>query len=469
MAILTVGPGRDHATIAAAVAAAQPGDTIGVQAGTYANDFLSIGKALTLVAEGGMVRLLATVPPPNGKAIMTTFADVTVQGFEFSGARVADRNGAGIRYESGALTVLGCRFTNNENGLLAGSSAGGRITIRDSEFDANGAGDGLTHGLYVNRVASLVVEGCLFRDTAVGHHVKSRAESTSIADSRLYDLASTASYAIDLPNGGRAVLAGNDIQQGAASQNPAIVHFGGEGAAYDGSSLLMEGNTVANALASGSARLLLNQTSVTASVQDTAVFGLGAGQIASGPAAVSGTVFLAAAPTPDLTPPWQDRALVLTGTEGAESLAGGAGDDALQGLGGADTLAGGAGADALAGGAGSDVLRGQGGEDTLRGQGGEDGLEGGAGDDVLVGGGGADRFLFAAGFGADTIRGFEADAAGGQDLIDLAALGITAGDFAARVAIQATARGALVVLEGGSVLLVDTPAAAITAADFLLA
>ncbi len=98
----------------------------------------------------------------------------------------------------------------------------------------------------------------------------------------------------------------------------------------------------------------------------------------------------------------------------AALLVGGAGDDTLRGAAGADTLLGGAGWDLLLGGAGADLLHGgaggdslDGGEghDTLLGGAGADTLSGGAGNDRLIGGEGADTFLFAAGFGFDTMRG----------------------------------------------------------------
>ncbi|MBV1798701.1 hypothetical protein [Siccirubricoccus sp. G192] len=50
-------------------------------------------------------RLVATVPPPNGKGILVTNTDVTLDNLEFSGARVADMNGAGVRYQGGNLTI----------------------------------------------------------------------------------------------------------------------------------------------------------------------------------------------------------------------------------------------------------------------------------------------------------------------------------------------------------------------------
>ena len=55
---------------------------------------------------------------------------------------------------------------------------------------------------------------------------------------------------------------------------------------------------------------------------------------------------------------------------------------------------------------------------------------------AMNGGAGNDIFVFAPGFGNDTIAGFDANAAGGgQDLLDISALGITAATFAAEVTI----------------------------------
>ena len=110
MAIQTVGAGQSFATIAQAVQASSSGDTIAVQAGLYRNDFITIRHDLILTAIGGPARLVATVAPPNGKAIITEGGpgvDVVISGFDISGARVRDGNGAAIRYEGGTLTLNG--------------------------------------------------------------------------------------------------------------------------------------------------------------------------------------------------------------------------------------------------------------------------------------------------------------------------------------------------------------------------
>ena len=72
MSTLNVGTGQLYTTISAAVAAAHDGDVVSVQAGTYTNDFPTITHQITLQsASAGMVNMVATVSPPNGKAILT--------------------------------------------------------------------------------------------------------------------------------------------------------------------------------------------------------------------------------------------------------------------------------------------------------------------------------------------------------------------------------------------------------------
>src|SRR4051812_487427 len=162
MAVLSVGPGQQYSTIAAAVAAAQNGDTIQVQAGTYPNQYVSIQKNITLRGVGGAVDIVSTGLIPNGKAIFITNGDITIENFTFSGARVPNRNGAGIKEESGNLILNSCRFFNNETGVLTGNSGLGSITIVNSEFAYNGYGDGQTHNLYVGRIKSLTVNNSYF-------------------------------------------------------------------------------------------------------------------------------------------------------------------------------------------------------------------------------------------------------------------------------------------------------------------
>jgi hypothetical protein len=297
MAVLNVGPGQQYTTLSSAIAAAKDGDVIDVQAGTYTNDFAIITHNITIQGVGGMVNLVATTPPPNGKAILTTDADVTINNVAFSGAKVADNNGAGIRYETGNLTLNNDYFHDNQEGLLAASNPQGSITINDSTFSHNGDGSGSTHNIYVNEVGTLTINHSSFIGAVVGHEIKSRADNTIIENSLIEDgPTGSASYSIDLPNGGNAVIRNNVIEQGPQTQNPAIIAFGEEGNVHANSNLQITGNTIVNDLASSSALALWNNTNSTVSLTNNQFYGLSTQQIVVGPATQTGTTFLSVEP-----------------------------------------------------------------------------------------------------------------------------------------------------------------------------
>jgi Ca2+-binding RTX toxin-like protein len=85
-----------------------------------------------------------------------------------------------------------------------------------------------------------------------------------------------------------------------------------------------------------------------------------------------------------------------------------------------DMLAGNASSNVILGHAGNDSLSGDAGADSLYGQEGDDTISGGTGNDFLSGGAGNDRFVFAPGYGADTIADFTAGAHT-DDKVDLSA------------------------------------------------
>ncbi len=303
--VLTVGPGQQYSTIAAAAAAAQSGDTIDVQAGTYTNDFVGVYTNVTLQAVGGVVTMVATTDPPNGKAIIDEGGQgvsVTINGFDISGAVVTDGNGAAIRYEGGNLTLNNDYFHNNQDGLLGAADTAGSITINNSEFAFNGTGDGRTHNLYVSDIANLTITNSYFHDANEGHEIKSRAENTTVTGSRIFDNNSTASYSIDLPNGGNATIQNDVIQQGPRSDNPAIIAYGEEGSLHTGTSVTIANNTIVNDRTSPIG--VWNKTAHAVTLQGNSVYGLTSSNLTSGPANVSGTTYLASRPALDTSSQW---------------------------------------------------------------------------------------------------------------------------------------------------------------------
>lgn len=91
----------------------------------------------------------------------------------------------------------------------------------------------------------------------------------------------------------------------------------------------------------------------------------------------------------------------IYGTDGDDWLAIQNGDNGI--------IHGGAGNDGLSGGSGNDELYGEDGDDTLYGNDGNDILDGGTGNDTLCGGNGTDTYIFAKGYGNDTINEWGSD------------------------------------------------------------
>ncbi len=245
--VLHVGPQREIKTLAEAAKRARDGDTIEVDAGEYRRDVaVWTQNDLTIRAVGGRVRMIAVGGSAEGKAIFVVRGGrVVIEGFDFEGTRVPSRNGAGIRFESGQLTVRDCRFVDNEMGLLTGNDPKAELVVERSEFAHNKRLDGHNHQLYVGAIGKLTVRGSYFHHGHIGHLLKSRAAVNHIFYNRLTDeMGGTASYELEFPNGGVAIVVGNVIQQSSTSENGIMISFGAEG--FEGSvhKLVLAHNTL---------------------------------------------------------------------------------------------------------------------------------------------------------------------------------------------------------------------------------
>lgn len=159
---------------------------------------------------------------------------------------------------------------------------------------------------------------------------------------------------------------------------------------------------------------------------------------------------------------------LMTGGNGNDTLSGMGGNDQLVGGSGNDTIDGGDGVDNLQGGIGDDVLFGGAGVDTLSGGTGNDRLNGQAGNDIMDGGTGNDIFAFSASFGQDRINGFDSNATGGQDYLDLSLLGITSSTFASNVAIGGSGGNTTVTIGADTITLVGVNSTTVNIGDFVL-
>lgn len=246
-ATVIAGPQPPSLTLAEALAAAQDGDTVALMPGTYeGHSGVVTHKRLTIRAVADRPVLQAKGRVAERKAILVVRGgDVTVENIEFRGARADDANGAGIRHESGKLTVRNSLFIDNENGILTGNDERAELVVEDSEFGlAPRIEGGLHHLLYVGRIGRFSISGSRFYSGHEGHLIKSRARESRIAYNLIVDGdEGQASYEVDLPNGGLAWVVGNVIGQGPRAQNPVMVAYGGEGQAWPKNGLYLSHNS----------------------------------------------------------------------------------------------------------------------------------------------------------------------------------------------------------------------------------
>lgn len=207
------------------------------------------------VQAAGRIRYVAVEP---GKTIFTRIAcegkaalvlrgrGAQVEGIVFSHIEVGDGNGAGIRIEKGPLSVSNAMFLDSQSGILSADDPSGTISVDHSTFSGLGhdpTGTG-AHGIYMGRYRSLRVTACRFERGQGGHYVKSRAPMVEVLDSSFDDShAHMSNYMIDLSNGAKGRIAGNEFVVGRDKDNHStLITVAPEGAKNDSSGLVVENN-----------------------------------------------------------------------------------------------------------------------------------------------------------------------------------------------------------------------------------
>ena len=133
---------------------------------------------------------------------------------------------AAIRAEGAGLSLNNVYIHDNQDGILSAPNPKSDIVIENSEFAHNGTTSGSTHGIYIGQVRNFVLRGSYFHDTVTGHHVKTRALNNYILYNRIMDYPeSTASYSIDVSNGGRTYIIGNVIEKDPRAENYAMIAY----------------------------------------------------------------------------------------------------------------------------------------------------------------------------------------------------------------------------------------------------
>ena len=248
--VLEVGPGKLYAKPSAAIAAAQPGSVIKIQAGEYRGDVTAWSKDnLTICGVGGRASLYADGKSSQGKAIWVIGgANTVIDSIAFHNTKVADANGAGIRMEhkTGDLRVINSGFYDNENGIL---TTGGPITltVERSEFARNtdNKAAGQAHNIYAGAIDKLTVTASYFHEARYGSNVKSRAKESILENNYIMDgTTGEGSYLTDFSNGGKVLLKGNMLQKSNNAPNGVSIQFGAEGQRWPINTLEMINNTV---------------------------------------------------------------------------------------------------------------------------------------------------------------------------------------------------------------------------------
>jgi hypothetical protein len=272
---LTVGPGHAFKVPSQAAAVAKAGDVVRIEAGTYADCAVWRAPGLTIEASGGAVRI--TGPTCDNKGLFVVEAnDVTVRGITFAGAVDSFNNGAGIRGLGDNLTVEGSRFLDNQNGILTAGGPDSVVRVTNSVFFGNGACiEQCAHGIYAGTANRLLdIEHCVFANTRTAHHIKSRARNTIVENSTIEDGPDgTASYLIDVPNGGNVLIDGNEMEKGPKSENREVaISIGVEGVTNPTQVLIIRDNRFRNDIG-GPTIFVRNSTGTPAQVQDNQMTG----------------------------------------------------------------------------------------------------------------------------------------------------------------------------------------------------
>lgn len=233
-ATLLVGPQYSLKLPSQAAKLAKDGDVVLIAAETYKGD-VAVWPQNRLLLKGipGRAHLAADGQSAENKAIWVLKGhDVRVENIEFSGAQVADLNGAGIRFEGVNLTLRNCHFHHNQMGILTGVNPLSDISIEGSEFNDNTVDykryGKLGHNIYIGNIHRFTLSHSHVHDAQTGHNVKSRAQENVLLYNRIGDEQSASSYLVDLPNGGLAFVIGNQFRQAPDSENSTMLSFAAE-------------------------------------------------------------------------------------------------------------------------------------------------------------------------------------------------------------------------------------------------
>lgn len=220
--------GKRYATIAAAAAALNDGDTLTIYPGEYAEGFKVSANDVMVQASG--VTITETT---GGKAAVVQLGSrLTVVGLAARGLQASDGNASLVRMEPGAdsLTLRSVKISDSQGGfVLTGNKPTGVILVQDSLGERNGNG-GQAHGIYTGYGIAQTV--CRYSQVVggrgAGHLWKSRSQDNLIDGCTLDGLDTHHSRVIDIPCGGVLHVRNSTLRQSPGADNRDLIAVGVE-------------------------------------------------------------------------------------------------------------------------------------------------------------------------------------------------------------------------------------------------
>ncbi len=204
------------------------------------------GDISYLAAEPGQT-IFDSVTCEGKAALVLRGRSAKISGMIFQNMAVSDGNGAGIRLETGNLTVAQSWFKDSQQGILTADDASSVMIVDKSTFTRLGTCEysgGCAHSIYAGEIGQVRVTRSRFEEGRGGHYLKSRSGRIDVASSSFDDTGGReTNYMIDLPDGATGQITNNWFVQGESKENySAFISVAPEDRANSSEGLLIAGN-----------------------------------------------------------------------------------------------------------------------------------------------------------------------------------------------------------------------------------
>jgi hypothetical protein len=137
----------EHATIAAAIAAANDGDTILVAAGTYSGEQLTINKAITI--QGAGMNLTTYTHTGASFSVVMSKSGAILRDMKILKPHTNTDSIISVQRESRDIDATGCKLINVQTGSSTATK--------------------LARGVAINGISNVTVQGCVFSETTASY------------------------------------------------------------------------------------------------------------------------------------------------------------------------------------------------------------------------------------------------------------------------------------------------------------